>query len=79
MAVTETLAHGLPVLAAALGSAADGTRPGQLSLGDRAALSAAISNGWATCATDTGYGSPQTSGARPCSVENRPRGRLRTH
>jgi glycosyltransferase involved in cell wall biosynthesis len=50
MAVTEALAHGLPVMAAAvgglpeaLGSAADGTRPGQLiSPGDPAALAAAI-------------------------------------
>jgi glycosyltransferase involved in cell wall biosynthesis len=50
MAVTEALAHGLPVLAAAvgglpeaLGSAADGTRPGQLiPAGDPAALAAAI-------------------------------------
>jgi glycosyltransferase involved in cell wall biosynthesis len=50
MAVTEALAHGLPVIAAsvgglpeALGSAADGTRPGQLiPPGDPAALAAAI-------------------------------------
>jgi glycosyltransferase involved in cell wall biosynthesis len=50
MAVTEALAHGLPVLAAsvgglpeALGFAADGTRPGQLvPPGDPAALAAAI-------------------------------------
>jgi glycosyltransferase involved in cell wall biosynthesis len=50
MVVTEALAHGLPVLAAAvgglpeaLGSAADGTRPGQLiPPGDPAALAAAI-------------------------------------
>ena len=50
MAVTEALAHGLPVIAAevgglpeALGSAADGTRPGQLiPSGDPAALAAAI-------------------------------------
>jgi glycosyltransferase involved in cell wall biosynthesis len=50
MAVTEALAHGLPVLAAAvgglpeaLGSTADGTRPGQLvPSGDPAALAAAI-------------------------------------
>jgi glycosyltransferase involved in cell wall biosynthesis len=50
MAVTEALAHGLPVLAAAvgglpeaLGSAADGTRPGQLvPPGDPAALAAAL-------------------------------------
>jgi len=53
MAVTEALAHGLPVIAAAagglpeaLGSAADGTRPGQLvPPGDPAALAAAI-RGW---------------------------------
>jgi glycosyltransferase involved in cell wall biosynthesis len=50
MVVTEALAHGLPVIAAAvgglpeaLGSAADGTRPGQLvPSGDPAALAAAI-------------------------------------
>jgi len=50
MAVTEALAHGLPVIAAAvgglpeaLGSTADGTRPGQLiPSGDPAALAAAI-------------------------------------
>jgi glycosyltransferase involved in cell wall biosynthesis len=50
MAVTEALAHGLPVMAAAvgglpeaLGSAADGTRPGQLiPPGDPAALAAAL-------------------------------------
>jgi glycosyltransferase involved in cell wall biosynthesis len=50
MAVTEALAHGLPVIAAAvgglpeaLGSSADGTRPGQLiPSGDPAALRAAI-------------------------------------
>jgi glycosyltransferase involved in cell wall biosynthesis len=50
MAVIEALAHGLPVVAAAagglpeaLGSAADGTRPGQLvPPGDPAALAAAI-------------------------------------
>jgi glycosyltransferase involved in cell wall biosynthesis len=50
MAVTEALAHGLPVIAAAvgglpeaLGSAPDGTRPGQLvPAGDPAALAAAI-------------------------------------
>jgi glycosyltransferase involved in cell wall biosynthesis len=50
MAVTEALAHGLPVLAAAvgglpeaLGSSPDGTRPGQLiPSGDPAALAAAI-------------------------------------
>jgi glycosyltransferase involved in cell wall biosynthesis len=50
MAVTEALAHGLPVIAAAvgglpeaLGCAADGTRPGQLiPPGDPAALAAAI-------------------------------------
>jgi glycosyltransferase involved in cell wall biosynthesis len=50
MTVTEALAHGLPVLAAdvgglpeALGSAADGTRPGQLvPPGDPAALAAAL-------------------------------------
>jgi glycosyltransferase involved in cell wall biosynthesis len=50
MAVTEALAHGLPVMAAnvgglpeALGSTADGTRPGQLvPPGDPAALAAAL-------------------------------------
>ena len=50
MTVTEALAHGLPVIAAdvgglpeALGSAADGTRPGQLiSPGDPAALATAL-------------------------------------
>jgi glycosyltransferase involved in cell wall biosynthesis len=50
MVVTEALAHGLPVIAAAvgglpeaLGSAPDGTRPGQLvPPGDPAALAAAI-------------------------------------
>jgi glycosyltransferase involved in cell wall biosynthesis len=50
MVVTEALAHGLPVMAAAvgglpeaLGSAADGTRPGQLiTPGDPAVLAAAI-------------------------------------
>ncbi len=50
MAVTEALAHGLPVVAAdvgglpeALGAAADGTRPGQLvPPGDPAALAAAL-------------------------------------
>jgi glycosyltransferase involved in cell wall biosynthesis len=50
MAVTEALAHGLPVIAAAagglpeaLGFAADGTRPGQLvPPGDPAALAAAL-------------------------------------
>ena len=53
MAVTEALAHGVPVIAAAvgglpeaLGSSADGTRPGQLiPSGDPAALAAAI-RGW---------------------------------
>jgi glycosyltransferase involved in cell wall biosynthesis len=52
MAVTEALAHGLPVIAAAvgglpeaLGCAADGTGPGQLiPAGDRAALAAAIAD-----------------------------------
>jgi len=50
MCVTEALAHGLPVIAAAvgglpeaLGSTADGTRPGQLVLpGDPAALAKAL-------------------------------------
>ncbi len=50
MTVTEALAHGLPVIAAdvgglpeALGSIADGTRPGQLVFpGDPAALAAAL-------------------------------------
>jgi glycosyltransferase involved in cell wall biosynthesis len=50
MTVTEALAHGLPVIAAAvgglpeaLGSTADGTRPGQLvTPGDPAALAAAL-------------------------------------
>ncbi len=50
MAVTEALAHGLPVIAAAvgglpeaLGASTDGTRPGQLiPAGDPAALAAAI-------------------------------------
>lgn len=50
MAVTEALAHGLPVIAAAvgglpeaLGSTTDGTRPGQLvPPGDPAALAAAL-------------------------------------
>jgi glycosyltransferase involved in cell wall biosynthesis len=50
MAVTEALAHGLPVIAAAVGglpeavgSAADGTRPGQLvPPGDPAALAVAL-------------------------------------
>jgi glycosyltransferase involved in cell wall biosynthesis len=50
MTVTEALAHGLPVLAAAagglpeaLGFTADGTRPGQLvPPGDPAALAAAL-------------------------------------
>jgi glycosyltransferase involved in cell wall biosynthesis len=53
MAVTEALAHGVPVIAAAvgglpeaLGSSADGTRPGELiPSGDPAALAAAI-RGW---------------------------------
>jgi glycosyltransferase involved in cell wall biosynthesis len=53
MTVTEALAHGLPVLAAAvgglpeaLGFTADGTRPGQLiPVGDPAALAAALA-GW---------------------------------
>jgi glycosyltransferase involved in cell wall biosynthesis len=53
MAVTEALAHGLPVIAAAvgglpeaLGFSTDGTRPGQLiPSGDPAALAAAI-GGW---------------------------------
>jgi glycosyltransferase involved in cell wall biosynthesis len=53
MTVTEALAHGLPVIAAAvgglpeaLGSTADGTRPGQLiPPGDAAALAAAL-GGW---------------------------------
>ncbi len=52
MTVTEALAHGLPVMAAAvgglpeaLGSTADGTRPGQLvPPGDPAALAAALGN-----------------------------------
>jgi glycosyltransferase involved in cell wall biosynthesis len=52
MAVTEALAHSLPVIAAAvgglpeaLGSTADGTRPGQLVLpGDPAALTAALAD-----------------------------------
>jgi glycosyltransferase involved in cell wall biosynthesis len=52
MAVTEALAHGLPVIAAAvgglpeaLGSAADGTRPGQLvPPGDPAALAATLAD-----------------------------------
>jgi glycosyltransferase involved in cell wall biosynthesis len=50
MCVTEALAHGLPVIAAAvgglpeaLGSTADGSRPGQLvPPGDPAALAAAL-------------------------------------
>jgi glycosyltransferase involved in cell wall biosynthesis len=50
MAVTEALAHGLPVIAAAvgglpeaLGSSPDGTRPGQLiPSGDPTVLAAAI-------------------------------------
>jgi glycosyltransferase involved in cell wall biosynthesis len=53
MTVTEALAHGLPVIAAAvgglpeaLGFTADGTRPGQLiPPGDPAALAAALA-GW---------------------------------
>jgi glycosyltransferase involved in cell wall biosynthesis len=53
MTVTEALAHGLPVIAAAvgglpeaLGATADGTRPGQLvPPGDPAALAAAL-GGW---------------------------------
>jgi glycosyltransferase involved in cell wall biosynthesis len=53
MCVTEALAHGLPVVAAAvgglpeaLGTTADGTRPGQLVCpGDPAALAAAL-RGW---------------------------------
>ncbi len=53
MAVTEALAHGLPVIAAAVGglpeavgSSADGSRPGQLiPSGDPAALAVAI-RGW---------------------------------
>ena len=52
MAVTEALAHGLPVIAAAvgglpeaLGSTADGTRPGQLVFpSDPAALAAALAD-----------------------------------
>jgi glycosyltransferase involved in cell wall biosynthesis len=52
MTVTEALSHGLPVIAAAvgglpeaLGSTADGTRPGQLiPPGDPAALAAALEN-----------------------------------
>jgi glycosyltransferase involved in cell wall biosynthesis len=52
MTVTEALAHGLPVIAAAvgglpeaLGSAADGTRPGQLiPPGDPAALATALAD-----------------------------------
>ena len=52
MTVTEALAHGLPVIAAAvgglpeaLGSTADGTRPGQLiPPGDPAALAAALAS-----------------------------------
>ena len=52
MTVTEALAHGLPVIATAvgglpeaLGSTADGTRPGQLiPPGDPAALAAALAN-----------------------------------
>ena len=52
MTVTEALAHGLPVIAAAvgglpeaLGTAADGTRPGQLiRSGDPAALAAALAD-----------------------------------
>jgi glycosyltransferase involved in cell wall biosynthesis len=52
MVVTEALAHGLPVLAAAvgglpeaLGASADGTRPGQLvPPGDAAALAAALTD-----------------------------------
>jgi glycosyltransferase involved in cell wall biosynthesis len=52
MTVTEALAHGVPVIAAdvgglpeALGSAADGTRPGQLiPPGDPAALAAALAD-----------------------------------
>ena len=52
MAVTEALAHGLPVIAAAvgglpeaLGSTADGTRPGQLvPPGDPAVLAAALAH-----------------------------------
>jgi glycosyltransferase involved in cell wall biosynthesis len=52
MAVTEALAHGLPVIATAvgglpeaLGSTADGTRPGQLiPPGDPAALAAALAD-----------------------------------
>src|SRR5262249_53215775 len=52
MIVTEALAHGVPVIAAdvgglpeALGSTADGTRPGQLiPPGDPAALAAALAD-----------------------------------
>jgi glycosyltransferase involved in cell wall biosynthesis len=52
MAVSEALAHGLPVIAAAvgglpeaLGSTADGTRPGQLvPPGDPAALAATLAD-----------------------------------
>ena len=55
MAVTEALAHGLPVLASAvgglpeaLGASPDGSRPGQLiQAGDQAALAAAIRD-WLT-------------------------------
>ena len=88
MTVTEALAHGVPVIAAAvgglpeaLGSAADGTRPGQLvPPGDPAALAAALGQtGWATSATGAGYGPPPDSGGRPCTAGNRPRKRSRTH
>ena len=83
MTVTEALAHGLPVIAAAvgglpeaLGSTADGTRPGQLVLpAIRLPSPPRSETGWATSATDTGYGPPHDSGGRPCAAGNRPRKR----
>ena len=80
MTVTEALAHGLPVIAAAvgglpeaLGSTADGTRPGQLiPPGDPAALAAALGDWLGDERDRPGYGPPHDSGGQPCAAGNRP-------
>ena len=83
MTVTEALAHGLPVIATAvgglpeaLGSTADGTRPGQLiPPATRLPSPPRSETGWAMSASGTGYGPPQESGGRPYVAGNKPRRR----
>ena len=80
MTVTEALAHGLPVIAVAvgglpeaLGSTADGTRPGQLiPSGDPAALTAAIGDWLGDERHRHRHGPPHYSGDRPCAAGIRP-------